>query len=182
VRTDRREAAIPPRAVVAIAALPWRGLGRAARGSIGSALRADLFASPYGASYYRGFVDSTGGVGVSFDPALLARPALPPPSGSGPRRALATGLLSAGAIAMAGSLTLAGLAYDARRDVAATDRQRAAHDAAVRHDRYLVAAAAAGAASAALAGLGWWLWPDDTRSLRVDLAADGAGIGASWRW
>jgi hypothetical protein len=180
VRTDRREAAIPPRAVVAIAALPWRDLGRAARGSIGSALRADLFASPYGASYYRGFVDSAGGAGVSFDPALRARPA--PPPERGPRRALASGLLAAGGVAAAGSLTLAGLAYDARRDVAATDRQRAAHDAAERHDRYLVAATAAGVAAAALAGLGWWLWPDDTRSLRVDVAADRAGIGASWRW
>jgi hypothetical protein len=183
VRQGEREAAIPARAVVAIAALPWRAPRRAARGSIGAALRADLFASPYGESYYRGFVDSIAGVSVSFDPAVRARPLAVEPA-AGPRRSLATGLLAASGIAVAGSLTFAGLAYDARRDFMGTELQRTAHDAADRYHRYRAVSVAAGVASVALAGLGWWLWPDAEPRVQLDLTASGddVGAGASWRW
>lgn len=51
---------------IRLAALTFAPAQERSRGSVGAAYRAALFRAPYGPSYYRGHVDSTGGLSVQF--------------------------------------------------------------------------------------------------------------------
>jgi len=118
----------------------------AERGALDEDYRAGLFAEPYTATYYRGFVDSAGLPGVSFAGAVAAeaRPRSPA------RRRAAIGLLStAGVFGLACAVT-AGLAYQAKRDFDATTFQRPASEASRRFDGFGWAAGVSGALSLVL--------------------------------
>ncbi|HEY5948477.1 MAG TPA: caspase family protein, partial [Kofleriaceae bacterium] len=68
LRTDTREATLPLRGGVMIAALALAENRSAARGSIEASYQAALFSADYGRAYYQGYVDSIGAVGVNFAP------------------------------------------------------------------------------------------------------------------
>ncbi|MEZ0311613.1 MAG: hypothetical protein ACAI38_07555, partial [Myxococcota bacterium] len=123
----------------------------AARGSVEATYHSDLFASPYGVDYYRGFADRTGGVSVMLSPVDLH-----PERTLAHRRAAWLFALSGVFAAAAG--TSAYLAIDARHDYNATDLQRASESAS---DRYRVATTGL-LVSSALAitssAVGWYLW------------------------
>jgi hypothetical protein len=124
------------------------------RGSVDADYRAGLFAAPYGAAYYRGFVDSSGGSAVRFDPSVRVEhhDALR-------LRTPAYALLGLGAAATAGSIAAGVLMLQARREFDGTGQQVAAHAAEDRYDRALGASIATGvvAVGTGVAGLVLWL-------------------------
>ena len=126
----------------------------AARGSVDATYHRDLFASPYGLDYYRGFADQNGGVSVA-----LSRVDLHPDATRAHRRAGWLFALSGVFVAAAGTSTY--LAIDAHHDYNATDLQRASESAS---NRYRVATAGLALSSALAvtsAVVGWILWNGD---------------------
>src|SRR5262249_18397401 len=124
------------------------------RGSVDADYRVGLFAAPYGAAYYRGFVDSTGGNAVRFDASLRVEhhDALR-------LRTPAYALFGVGAAATAGSIAAGVLMLQARSDFNGTGQQLAARSAEDRYDRALGASIATGvvAVGSGVAGLVLWL-------------------------
>lgn len=133
VVTADREAELPLRAreTVELTQLRFQPRSRGTRGSVEGALRAALFESPFGPTYYRGFIDSAGLLGVSFVPA----PGVVAPAG-GARRPLAYGTLGVSVAAAVASAVLGGLALQAKRDFDATDLMRPAAEASARYQRF----------------------------------------------
>jgi hypothetical protein len=93
---------------------------------VDSSLRNALFKSPYGPTYYLGFIDNVGGEGVSFGaPAAIA---------SAPqrddrvlrRRRLSMGAAAIGVASLAGFATSLGLALRAKHEFDDTDLERRA--------------------------------------------------------
>lgn len=182
VRSGTREARVPAGSVIATAALRWQPREVSGRGSIDSAYQRGLFASPYGPHYYRGHVDSTGGVGVAFSRPDAQRGGERP--GGGERsRGPAIGALAVAGVSAAASLTTAALALDARRDYHATDLQRPAHEARQRFERHRNLAIATGTVAIAAGAVAYWLWPDADPRVAPALSADGAySLAVVGRW
>ena len=173
LRTAEAEVALPVRGVVALGKLAMAPRAVASRGSIDASYERALFASPYGRAYYKGFVDSTGALGVTFaDESMAAR-------GQPRGRGLAVGLAVVGGVSALASLTTGALALRARSDFNSTMLQRPADDAKQRYDRYLPISLATGGIAVA-AGVGaYLLWP---RS-RVHVVPEGdAGLGVEVAW
>jgi hypothetical protein len=181
VRTATSEARLPaygPREL-AVAELRFASRAIAARGSIDAAYRHKLFASPYGPTYYKGFVDSIGADGVTF-----AEVAAPGASGADLRaidtqparddgRARAYGIAAVAAASAAASIGTALLAVDARRDYDATELQRPARDAMRRYDRYRTLSIASGVVAVSAGVAAWWLWPDARPTVTIERGPDG---------
>ena len=121
--------------------LTWRAPRQAARGSIERSFADALFASAYGAEYYRGFVDRTGGLAVE-------------EVGAVPDRVVANGLstasialLGAGGVLAAGALVATGVRVQAGLELDGDDRwQVSGNDAALRGNVALGIAIGAGVA------------------------------------
>jgi hypothetical protein len=126
----------------------------AARGSLETSFRASLFAAPFGATYYSGFVDSAKVPSVIFRPRdrPLAR-------GGTARTPLAVAALAVGGAALITAGVFGGLALDARNDFERTDLQRSAADANARFKQHSLGAAVSAGVAVAFALAGWALWP-----------------------
>jgi hypothetical protein len=164
VRTDRQEAEIAPRDSGAIPLSQLRFVDNAtiARGSADAAYRTALFSSPYGVTYYKGFVDSIGVSGVRFSPPppaqtteSLWRPAL---------RATAITLWGVTALGAAAAVTTGLLAYSAYDEFSRTDLQWPAQLANQRYILFsntsLITLGVAGVAAAS-GGAMWLLAPGE---------------------
>jgi hypothetical protein len=145
---------------------PRARAGRA-RGSIETSLHRGLFASGFGLSYYRGFVD--GNDGMVAVPAPRAVVEVAPRSASAPSRRpawLATALTGA---LFASTAVFAERARQARSDFAATDLQAAAGAARDRYRSNGLTAVFLGLGTLISAGVSVWLW----QSPRGDAVRDG---------
>jgi hypothetical protein len=186
LRTSTREAELPlgGPGEIHLDSLKFAPVQMVARSSVDAAYRQALFASPYGVTYYKGFIDSTGAVGVKFEGAApVVRKAFSrPPSYRKP--------LSIGCLAVAGASTIASivtaiLAAGAKRDFDDTTLQRPAHDANERYKVYGNTALATGILAAAAGLAGWLLWPNDAKTPPVSVGgmpgeASGLVLGFSW--
>jgi hypothetical protein len=179
LRTDTAEASLPVRGAIALARLVLADRDVASRGSIESSYRTALFASGYGRAYYKGFVDSTGELGVSFeDEAPRSRT----PGDHATRRTIAISSAVVGGVAALASITTGVLAYEAHADFEATTLQAAAHDAQVRYDRYLPLAIGAGAVAVVAGAAAYLVWPRSPVTV-VPTAEHGTyavGVGGTW--
>ena len=151
------------------------------KGSVDAALRGALFSSPFGETYYKGFVDSRGLVGVRFGhPAIEIGTEAKPASSI--REPLAiTCWVAAGGALLAAAIT-GGLTVDAWQDFKATDMQRPAHLANKRYQTYGNAAIISGLGAVALATAGWLLWPEEVDGLKLGAAVGPGGFALSGQW
>ena len=176
LRTADAEVDLPVRGAIAMVRLVLGPLATAARGSLDRSLRSALFASSFGRSYYEGFVDSTGALGVTFAPDrddahVHAR-----------GRGLALGLAVVAGVAAATAVTTGVLAYQARADYDATMLQRPAADAKQRYDRYLPISIATGVTSVVAGVAAYWLWPRSAVRVTPTAEAGAYGLGVEVPW
>lgn len=184
VRTDTREARLPAAPRIALGELRWSTRSSEPRGSIDASYRGALFVSEYGRDYYRGYVDSVGGLAVQFPspspgaPAVRAAPAAPRGD-----RGLAIAMASIAGVALIGSAAATTLAIEARRDFAATDLQRPAQDARDRYELDRAVAIAAGAVAIGAGVAAYWMWPRAHTVIAPTIAAHGRpGLAVETRW
>ncbi len=134
-----------------------------ARGALESALRRGLFATTFGPSYYRGFVDR----GDELVPVPLpeAEVVLTASPDGGPRptphRRAAWISFGAAAVLGAGAAILGGMTWDARSDFENTYLERPASEAEQRYQRNLTLSLTSLGAAAIAAGIGAWLYTRD---------------------
>ncbi len=148
-----------------------------ARGSIEATQREALFQSPFGPTYYRGFVDSVGATSVSFGAREGA--------GGTSSRAPGITLLVVGGLALGGALVLGGLATQAKHDFDVTELQRPAEEARLRYGSFANAAWVTGVVGALVAGAGAWLTlsagsKDVTVTLTAGPERSGLALGGRW--
>ena len=181
LRTPEREAelALVESHDIEIDKLKFGRMPTGERGATDAAYRQGLFASSYTPAYYRGFVDSTGGVSVAFDLLKVARMAEAQKEAMTRPWLVAAGTGGAGALIVSG-VTL-GLMLKAKSDFDHTSLQKTAHEANGRFVRYRDAAVASGIAALGLGGLTWWLWPRQSSSPVVGATLDSKGIGVVWQ-
>lgn len=155
------------------------------RGAVGAALAKALFETPFGAAYYRGYVDSRGETSVSF--ALRNELKGEGSAALQQRKVVAGTTLGAGGVLLVGAVVSSVLAVNAHTEYANTDLQRPAFEAKQRSNGFAVAAAISGGAGVALGAIGWWLWPAAESGSKVTASAyfepQGAGliVGGSLR-
>jgi len=181
LRTADREADLPAGGG-RLADLEFTDRSRQERGSLDETYRRSLFTAPYGRTYYMGFVDRTGTVGVRFfEPLELSRAA---PEESWRRPLALTSLALAGA-SLLGCVVTGALALDARADFDQTGIEQDAHVASRRYADYGTAALVTGAGAAAFGLLGWLLWPAEVEAGAgpgVGLAAGAPLATYTWTW
>ncbi|CAN5813007.1 hypothetical protein BH11MYX2_BH11MYX2_24660 [soil metagenome] len=180
MRTPTREAALPARGQIAINDVSWRPLTVASRGSMEVTYQTSLFTTAYGRSYYQGFVDSTGSLGVRFaDPAVVAEL----PERRHRRKQLAVGgVVLAGAFGITAGL-FAYLAYDAHSDFTGTTLQREAAEAEDRYHRDLPIAITAGVLAIGAGVAAGILWPRGELHVAPTATTDGTfglSLGGAW--
>lgn len=127
------------------------------RGAIDFALREGLFATPFGASYYSGYVDSVGAIGVAVAQPLGVKTALPrrPWYGS----PLTAAFMGSGATALVASAVSSVFMLKERGAVASTSLQRSAYEANLRYETYRSVAIGSALFAAGTAFVSWLLWP-----------------------
>jgi hypothetical protein len=155
VRTAAGDARLRLRAKDSVKASELRFLPQTtqSRGALSDALERGLFALAYGPTYYRGFVDSAGMLGVRFEEPAATTHADPT------RRRAATALWITAGVTTAAALVFGGLALAAadRYSVALTDPAAAAER---RHFEGFGAGFIAGAGlSVGLAAAGFFVFP-----------------------
>jgi hypothetical protein len=161
------------RGVISIATLAMVPRAVGSRGSIDASYERALFASAYGRAYYKGFVDSTGAIGVTFADEAPTQPGTPR------GRGLAVGLAVVGGVSGLAAVTTGILAWRARSDFDSTMLQRPAEEARQRYARYLPISIATGGVAVAASVGAYLLWP---RS-RVHVVPSGeAGLGVEVAW
>jgi hypothetical protein len=145
--TDGGEAELHPAgSPLALASLHFGKRREAERGAVDTAYRVGLFAEPFTATYYRGFVDSANLPTVTFGPEERRDT----PTRFTARRRAGIVLLSMASVLAIGSITTGSLALSARSDFDATSYQRPAFEAAQRYDDYRWAAGITGGLSIVL--------------------------------
>lgn len=154
VRTGGQEAEV--RAVAAgekvdLAELVFQPRSDKTRGSIDRAYREGLFAAPYSASYYRGFIDRAGAVGVPLTAGFDREEERTETLG----KTLAIGAGVATALAIATAV----IAVNARSDFDNTSLQAPAHAAADRLELHSRVSAVSGGVAVGLALGAWLTWP-----------------------
>ncbi len=174
LRTDCHEALIPPGGAT-FEELELAERTATGRGTLDDVYRRELFASPFGLTYYKGFVDRTGAISVNFEP--LPAPAVGLGASATRRPLAATAWVLSGGLLLATAVTGA-LALDARADFNNTAIERRAHEANQRYLDLSRAALVTGVVAAVLAVTGWLLWPGDDRSAVPAGGAAPAGL----RW
>jgi len=137
------------------------------RGAVESALRRGLFATPYGAGYYRGFVhqaeglvsvDVPAGGALALEVPLASREAPRPPLRD---RTAGRVLVGAGALLAVGAGVLGALALSAYRDVDGTQLELPAQQARDRYMLNLTLSLSALGAAAISGGIGAYLLARD---------------------
>ncbi len=143
---------------VAMDTIVWKPQTTRARGALETSLARGLFATPFGPTYYRGFVDANDDFGsVTFANQIGADPTEPTVTDArgGPNHVLAWASFGTAAALAGVAGTFSVLALNARSDIsnASTERSAsAAHDAFTR-DRALAVGTGLGAAAALSVGL-----------------------------
>jgi hypothetical protein len=156
LRTGRRESAIrlTPNQTLDIETLPFAEAQMRSRGALDASLRRGLFATEFGPSYYRGFVDRSDDLLAvdlpEVDPSAAATAASP-----GGRGAKIAGV-AAGVLAV-GAGVLGGVAWQARRDFDGTTLEAAASQDAERYKIAGTLAISALVAAALTGGLASYL-------------------------
>ena len=146
--------------------------------SLEDTLRRGLFASAYGPTYYRGFVDSAGVGGVQFGLPTVVAEAAPGLS----RRQLAVVSASLAVAMLIGAGACGALAVNAKSDYDATPYQRQAFEARQKLIGYS-AAAGVGAVLAVAGGVAsWWFFASSSASVAVGAGAGSPSVFFSGRW
>jgi hypothetical protein len=187
VRSDDGEAEIQlePGAKVALASIPMKTSAERARGSVEGSLRRGLFATPFGPSYYRGFVNGRPEMSaVSLPLGTDDWAASPSPDGPQPTRSMTPGIVAlAGAgVFVVASVVATVVAVVAHGSYDKTDFERPASVAADRFYAGRAVAVGAGAGALALGGLGAWLVMRSSGPAGVGPMPAGATAGASATW
>ncbi|HEX7480206.1 MAG TPA: caspase family protein [Polyangiales bacterium] len=177
VRTATRDAVVAATTrELALNSLQFAAPTDTGRGGIDSSYRKDLFRRPFGADYYRGFVDATGVPGVSF--SRSRSPALHDPTRS---KVPAIVALSAGGAAAVVAVVTAALALQTKADFDDTRLMRRASELDTRY-RTLTTVSAVSLAVAALGGAsGCVLWPGAAVSSEQH-AGIALQLGLQGRW
>lgn len=162
------------------------GQALAARGSLDQSLERDLFATPFGPDYYRGWVDHHGWVSVRFAPQVpMSDRSAVHDARTTPRRgsmAPAVMSLTVAAVAAAACTALSVLAVNADNAVAGTQLQREASEARDRFELYRGLAIGSGVAALGLAGLTLWLWPKRAPVVHPEIDRQMAGLTVTSAW
>ena len=178
LRTASAEAALPvvDGGVLELSELDFRTVRLAARGSLDDALSVDLFAAPFDAAYYRGFVDSRALV-----PADLEVEAVAPLSARWTwKEKAAVGLFAASAAGLISAAVTGALAAHTKRQFDQTSAQRPATELAARYDGLVTATWVGAAVAAAAAGGGVGLWISAQPSSTGGPAGASVGISGSF--
>jgi hypothetical protein len=176
LRTTDAEVELPLHGAIALARIVLGPLATSARGSIESSFRSALFASSFGRAYYEGFIDSTGGIAVTFEAEHQHA------GTSGHSRRFALALATFAGLSAATALTTGVVAYRARTDFEDTTLQRPAQDAKQRYQRYLPISIATGVTSVVAGAAAYWLWPRSAVRLAPSAEAGGYGLGLEVTW
>ncbi len=181
LRTETREATLPPRGSVQLAALTLGENRSGRRGAIEASYQGALFSAHYGRAYYQGYVDSIGAVGVHFPPS--ASMPTDHPHGSRTKRnvAIGTGVVAGGLAVTA--IATGALALKAKHDFDSTNLQRPAEEARDRYERYGTVALVTGVAAVATGALSYWFWRDSkSKVVPVVSGRSGAGVAFEVTW
>lgn len=205
LRSETREARVASEPIAHLDQLHFTALEATPRGSVEDALRHGLFASAYGASYYRGFVDSQSLLSVEFGPARpIPTFADPVPTGMGrnnlakdlgaarlpplkerpqlqrsPPLWVAGGFAVASGVALTASAIFGAIALERKKEFDETEKQRPAHDLAEQYANFGHASLACAALGVG-AGLGAFLtWP--RARLTPVSPSQGVGLGLAYR-
>jgi hypothetical protein len=179
LRTSTREASLPPRGPVMLAALTLGENTSAPRGSIEASYQGALFSADYGRAYYQGYVDSIGAVGVRFQPS--SAPADRSHGSQTKRRvALGSGVLAGGLAITA--IATGVVALDAKRDFEETNLQRPAEEARRRYERFGTIAVVTGVAAVASGAVSYWLWRDAKTKVTPIAGRSTAGVALEMSW
>lgn len=180
LRTATREATLPARGTVMLAALTLGENRTGRRGAIEASYQGALFSAHYGRAYYQGYVDSIGAVGVSFPPSSM--PVDHPHASRTKRRvAIGTGLVAGGLGLTA--IATGVVALKAKHDFEETSLQRPAEEARRRYERYGTIAVVTGVAAVASGALSYWFWRDSkTKVVPVVSGRSGAGVAFELTW
>jgi len=150
----------------------------AARGALSATLNRELFQSAFGATYYKGYVDSRGEVSVTFrppgEPSSLER--------LEQRKALAAGMQVASGALLVGALACAIGAGVSQSTYEHTELQRPAAEARQRVVALSTAAGLAGGLALGAALAGWVWWPQPGLQLSAQLNLQGGSIGLAGTW
>ncbi len=170
-----REAALTarPGETRSLGSLHFRSKEVAARGSVEASLRDGLFASAFGLTYNRGFLD---GVSLAPDSAQLGIGARASEPGAY-RKPLAISAFVVSGLSLAAAVTTTALALKARSDYQATQIQRSASEAQDRFSRYRTAAVVTGAGAVITGVTGWLLWPRSEAPAVATPLLLGHGVG-----
>jgi hypothetical protein len=146
------------------------------RGSIDDAYREGLFAAVYDASYYRGYVDSTGAPSVAFVDSAMKE-------ASDWRKPVAITLWTVSGASLAAAGVSLGVALAARTEFERTPYQRSAIAAANQAElaRNLAIGTAIASVLSASAALALWPWPE-APSLVVAPSGSGFDAAATFRF
>jgi hypothetical protein len=147
---------------IALEAAAFRAVSMQARGALAASLERGLFATPYGPSYYRGFVDHAAdlvAVPLSSEApeAEVLRGPLAPQAEGSPSHALGWSVVAAGGALAIGAGVFGALALQAQSDFNNTAIENKSSDAADRYQRDTAVAAVLGGAAVVAAGVGIYL-------------------------
>ncbi len=182
LRTDAKEAVLAPGG----RAINFRDLDFSPRqsrgkGSLTASYQRGLFSSPYGRTYYKGYVDSAGLVGVPFvrDDAV----GLHAQTTSKALKPLAVGLGVTAVTTAVTSVTTAILAIHANQEFKNTEFQREAKESSDRVRTFTTVAIVSGAVAIASGIASWLLWPEETTPKLVTTFHGNSGsAAAAFRW
>lgn len=149
-----------------------------ARGALAETLDRELFRSAFGATYYKGFVDSQREVSVVFQSSdsLSAFDRLEQ------RRSVARGFLVAGGVLGAGAL-VAGVGWAVNAVAySGTELQRPAAEARTRMVAFGTGAALAAGLGLVSALVGWRIWPAEGLEVSALVSEVGASVTLGARW
>lgn len=150
----------------------------AARGALSAALNRELFQSAFGATYYKGYVDSLGEASVIFRPPgeLSSFERLEQRKATAGAMGIASGALLVGALACAIGAGISQSTYEH------TELQRPAAEARQRVVAFSTAAGLAGGLALGAALAGWLWWPQPGVQLSSQLTLQGGSIGLAGTW
>ena len=179
VRTENEEAelVLKPGARVNFGELQFHPRVERARGGIATMFREALFASPFGPTYYRGFIDRSGGMSVNF-PSTEATRSLDVETSDG----LGVGLLVGAGIAGAVSVATGVLAWQAKQDFNRTNFETKAARLRDRHFQLTTTAIVAATITAVAGTAAWWVWPELILPATSNAKPSGLGLTFETQW
>jgi hypothetical protein len=164
VRTDAGEAEVQLRAGQRLDfdGLSFHRTGLRSRGALDSSLRRGLFATAFGPSYYRGYVDQQETL-VPVELPLVVAESATPPAADGPGHAGSIAAFATSGALLATGVGFGAAAWHARSQFQDTQFERPALDARDRYNRYRAVAITAAVAALAAAAVGYYLYGHENR-------------------